>query len=118
MAHSSECRDRYAQKVLDTADIVRQAIFRQLGTIRRARMPQVGFGERDLFATWRPSAASPKVGRSAHGPEGMVLTAWTHRASASRFTDADRLHADGSCDARVRVAQTASTARRRSSRTW
>jgi hypothetical protein len=30
MAHSSECRDRYAQNSLDTADIVREAIFRQL----------------------------------------------------------------------------------------
>ena len=29
MAHSSECRDRYAQKVLDTADIVRDAIYQQ-----------------------------------------------------------------------------------------
>ena len=26
MARSSECTDRYAQKVLDTADIVREAI--------------------------------------------------------------------------------------------
>jgi hypothetical protein len=29
MAHSSECRDRYAQNSLDTADIVREAIFQQ-----------------------------------------------------------------------------------------
>jgi hypothetical protein len=27
MARSSECREQYAQKVLDTADIVREAIF-------------------------------------------------------------------------------------------
>jgi hypothetical protein len=30
MARSSECTDRYAQKVLDTADIVREAIYQQL----------------------------------------------------------------------------------------
>ena len=30
MALFSECTDRYAQNMLDTADIVREAIFRQL----------------------------------------------------------------------------------------
>jgi|HubBroStandDraft_5_1064220.scaffolds.fasta_scaffold25337_3 hypothetical protein len=30
MARSSECTDSYAQKVLDAADIVREAIFQQL----------------------------------------------------------------------------------------
>jgi len=30
MARSSECTEQYAQKVLDTADIVREAILRQL----------------------------------------------------------------------------------------
>jgi hypothetical protein len=30
MARSSECRDRCAQKVLDAADIVREAILQQL----------------------------------------------------------------------------------------
>ncbi len=30
MALFFECTDRYAQKLLDTADIVREAIFRQL----------------------------------------------------------------------------------------
>ena len=30
MARSSECTESYAQKVIDTADIVRDAIFRQL----------------------------------------------------------------------------------------
>jgi hypothetical protein len=30
MALFSECTDRYAQKLLDTADIVREAMFRQL----------------------------------------------------------------------------------------
>ena len=30
MALFSECTDRYAQKLLDTADIVREAILRQL----------------------------------------------------------------------------------------
>jgi len=30
MAHSSECTDQYAQKALDGADIVRDAMFRQL----------------------------------------------------------------------------------------
>jgi hypothetical protein len=30
MALFSECTDKYAQKLLDTADIVREAIFRQL----------------------------------------------------------------------------------------
>src|SRR6202140_5742392 len=29
MAHSSECRDSYARKMLDTADIVRDAMFQQ-----------------------------------------------------------------------------------------
>jgi hypothetical protein len=29
MALFSECTDRYAQKLLDTADIVREAMFRQ-----------------------------------------------------------------------------------------
>jgi hypothetical protein len=33
MALFSECTDRYAQKLLDTADIVREAIFRQPGAI-------------------------------------------------------------------------------------
>jgi hypothetical protein len=30
MARSSECTEQYAQKVFDTADIVRDAIYRQL----------------------------------------------------------------------------------------
>jgi hypothetical protein len=30
MARSSECKEQYAQKVLDTADIVREAICRQI----------------------------------------------------------------------------------------
>ena len=30
MARSSECTEQYAQKVLDTADIVRDAIYQQL----------------------------------------------------------------------------------------
>jgi hypothetical protein len=30
MAHSSECTDQYAQKALDGADIVRDAMLRQL----------------------------------------------------------------------------------------
>jgi hypothetical protein len=30
MALFSECTDRYAQKLLDAADIVREAIYRQL----------------------------------------------------------------------------------------
>jgi len=30
MARSSECTEQYAQKVLDTADIVRDAIYHQL----------------------------------------------------------------------------------------
>jgi len=30
MARSSECTEQYAQKTLDTADIVREAIFREL----------------------------------------------------------------------------------------
>jgi hypothetical protein len=36
MAHSSECRDGYAQKVLDTADIVREEIYRQ-----RSQLPDL-----------------------------------------------------------------------------
>src|ERR1017187_1560632 len=32
MALFSECTDRYAQKLLDTADIVRDAIFRQVAS--------------------------------------------------------------------------------------
>jgi hypothetical protein len=34
MALFSECTDRYAQKTLDTADIVREAIYRQLTKLR------------------------------------------------------------------------------------
>jgi hypothetical protein len=30
MARSSECKEQYAQKTLDTADIVRDAMFQQL----------------------------------------------------------------------------------------
>jgi hypothetical protein len=33
MALFSECTDRYAQKTLDTADIVREAILQQLATL-------------------------------------------------------------------------------------
>jgi hypothetical protein len=33
MALFSECTDRYAQKLLDTADIVREAIFQQSSQI-------------------------------------------------------------------------------------
>jgi hypothetical protein len=35
MARSSECTEQYAQKVFDTADIVRDAIYRQLGLEER-----------------------------------------------------------------------------------
>ena len=31
MAHSSECTDQYAQKALDGADIVREAMLHQFG---------------------------------------------------------------------------------------
>jgi hypothetical protein len=37
MALFFECTDRYAQNMLDTADIVREAIFRQLGARSCAR---------------------------------------------------------------------------------
>jgi hypothetical protein len=37
MALFSECTDRYAQKLLDTADIVREAIFRQLLFVKSGR---------------------------------------------------------------------------------
>ena len=40
MALFSECTDRYAQKLLDTADIVRDAIFQQLGTCARSPIYQ------------------------------------------------------------------------------
>ncbi len=39
MALFSECTDRYAQKLLDTADIVREAMFRQLSL--RTIIPRV-----------------------------------------------------------------------------
>ena len=45
MALFSECTDRYAQKTLDTADIVREAIYQQQssisprGQIRTRRLP-------------------------------------------------------------------------------
>jgi hypothetical protein len=38
MALFSECTDRYAQKTLDTADIVREAIFRQLSKNEEATL--------------------------------------------------------------------------------
>jgi hypothetical protein len=38
MALFSECTDRYAQKLLDTADIVREAIYRQLVLSRRVAL--------------------------------------------------------------------------------
>jgi len=42
MALFSECTDRYAQKMLDTADIVREAMFRQLtSTTRIQRLPNL-----------------------------------------------------------------------------
>jgi len=34
MARSSECTEQYAQKVIDSADIVREAILRQLSYCR------------------------------------------------------------------------------------
>ena len=34
MARSQECTDSYAQKVLDAADIVREAIFQQLNALQ------------------------------------------------------------------------------------
>jgi hypothetical protein len=37
MARSSECKEQYAQKVLDTADIVRDAMLRQQQ--QRPRVP-------------------------------------------------------------------------------
>ena len=37
MALFSECTDRYAQKLLDTADIVREAIYRQVRTVPSQR---------------------------------------------------------------------------------
>jgi hypothetical protein len=36
MALFSECTDRYAQKLLDTADIVREAIYQHLNSDRRS----------------------------------------------------------------------------------
>ncbi|MDT7814200.1 MAG: hypothetical protein QOJ42_4116 [Acidobacteriaceae bacterium] len=46
MARSSECKEQYAQKTLDTSDIVREAIFRQLSPA--TRMP-------DVFETLDPA---------------------------------------------------------------
>ena len=39
MAHSSVCTDRYAQKALDGADIVRDAMLRQAGNRGRVHLP-------------------------------------------------------------------------------
>ena len=44
MALFSECTDRYAQKTLDTADIVREAIFRQLPPMFRSERDLVDAG--------------------------------------------------------------------------
>ena len=52
MALFSECTDRYAQKLLDTADIVREAIFRQ---------PAVWQGATSDSASSRPSPNSRHV---------------------------------------------------------
>jgi eukaryotic-like serine/threonine-protein kinase len=54
MARSSECRDQFAQEVIDTADVVREAIFRQL-TLR--------FGSTGL-----PSLTSLPSQRKIRGP--------------------------------------------------
>jgi hypothetical protein len=43
MARSSECTDSYVQKVLDAADIVRDAMFQQLSPVHLhpiSRLPQ------------------------------------------------------------------------------
>ena len=52
MALFSECTDRYAQKLLDTADIVREAIFRQSWArlARREVHYEVGSDRNDSFA--------------------------------------------------------------------
>jgi hypothetical protein len=44
MARSSECTDSYAQKVLDAADIVREAMLRQLtsGTLDKVECGENG----------------------------------------------------------------------------
>ena len=44
MALFSECTDRYAQKLLDTADIVREAIFQQLAWNSKVESSQSSAG--------------------------------------------------------------------------
>jgi hypothetical protein len=43
LARSSECTDQYAQKVFDTADIVRDAMLRQLRSVGLFIPPQYAF---------------------------------------------------------------------------
>jgi hypothetical protein len=47
MARSSECTEQYAQKVLDTADIVREAMFQQV-TVWLALWPLASTAHQDV----------------------------------------------------------------------
>ena len=50
MALFSECTDSYAQKLLDTADIVREAIFQHLGVEPTSK--KVAYHEKDFRICW------------------------------------------------------------------
>jgi hypothetical protein len=53
MALFSECTDRYAQKLLDTADIVREAIYRQLSSQSSCALEGVERRQHEIALTQR-----------------------------------------------------------------
>jgi len=75
MARSSECTDQYAQKVLDTADIVREGIDRQL----RIAHSRVGPAE-----SRSQRCREHRASREGPSYQGYVSPPWiTERASPS-----------------------------------
>src|SRR4249919_933264 len=70
MALFSECTDRYAQKLLDTADIVREAIFRQID--------HDSWLSPDTWSTACLAARTPSAGG------GTGLSRFKHRTCASQ----------------------------------
>ncbi len=90
MALFSECTDRYAQKLLDTADIVREAMFQQL--------------------TWRVSVSGlPTIQHMSCSPVDtpnrlLESVAWLHDniRDSSRRTHAPELFPQRECDGVLR----------------
>jgi hypothetical protein len=93
MAHSSECRDFYARKVLDTADIVRDAIYQQL---TRPQGIYFGLRECSLEGQHDDEAVSRDYNGGCLAPVGEIAVPYNRSALSAEQGPVDWLQQETS----------------------